>query len=247
MTAFASALGAEVLKVRRTRALWLALGAPLTVVLLYLLLLTTGAPASDADWTTSAQGMIGFWALLMLPLYVALETAFINAIDHDAHGWKHLFALPAPRWTVHGAKLIVALAMVGVSSVIVVAGLLGLIVGLKSFGFGASGSPVPWSVVINGGLYSYGGSLGIVAIHHGLSLRLRGFEWPIGLGIAATFFGQQVSRSADYWFVFPWSYPTVAASSSNPEWRLWAIALSAGVAVLVGLATAYDMARRDIT
>lgn len=246
MTALAYTLHAEILKLRRTRALWLALGAPLSVVLLYvLLILSGGIPLDKAGWAGSAQGMISLWAMLMLPLYVALETALLNAIDHEANGWTHLFALPVPRWCIHAAKLLAAVALVGLSSLVLITGLLGAIVFLQSIGIEAPREPVPWRLIADGALYSYGGALGIIAVHHALSLRLRGFEWPLGVGIAATIFSTRVAQS-EYWFYFPWSYPTVAASSSLPDWRLYALGLSALLAVVVALASALDTAHRDI-
>jgi hypothetical protein len=247
MPALSSALHAEALKLRRTRALWLALGAPLAVVLLYVLLIVSGGVSVDEmGWAASVQGMVGLWSMLMAPLYVALETALINAVDHEANGWTHLFAQPVPRWCIHVAKLLMAVAMVALSSVVLGIGLLGVISVLKSAGVGAAGDPLPWRLVATGALSCYGAMLAIIALHHALSLRLKGFEWPLGVGIAATVFATQVGRS-EYWFVFPWSYPTVAAASSNPDWRLYAIGLSVALAVIVGLATAYDTARRDIS
>jgi hypothetical protein len=236
----------EILKLRRTRALWLALGAPLSVGVLFALLVASGGISfEDTTWTRSVQGMVGLWGMLMLPLYVALETALINAIDHEAGGWTHLFALPVPRWCLHAAKLLVAVVLAGLSTGLLTGALLAVAAGCKAVGVGTGGGAVPWHPAVWSSLYSYGGALGLVSIHHGLSLRLSGFEWPLGVGIAATVFATQVGRSK-YWFALPWSYPTVAASSSNPEWRLYAVLLSATLAVVVGLVTAYDAARRDV-
>lgn len=240
-------LRAEALKLKRTRALWLAVGAPLAVVALYLLLVVSGrVNPVEAGWAQQAQSMIGMWAMFMVPLYVALETAFINAIDHKAHAWKHLFSLPVPRWSVHVAKLLMAFAMVALSSVVLGTGLAASILGLKAVGLGAPSDPVPWSLVVQRLLYSYGGALAMISIHHGLSLRLRGFEWPLGIGIVGMIFGTQVSLSSTYWPLLPWGYPTVATMVSNPEHRLWAVVLSGSLAVLVGLISGYDTARRDV-
>lgn len=247
MTAFGFTLRAEVLKVRRTRAVWLAVGAPLSVIALYLLLIGAGAvdPAATG-WVQTSGAMLGMWTFLMLPLYVALETALINAIDHDTHGWTHLFALPVPRAAIHAAKLCIAVALVGLSSAVLAGGLLGAIATLQAAGVAAE-APLPWRHVLGGAARGYGGALGIVAIHHAVSLRVRGFEWPLGIGIVATIFATQISRSSDYWYVFPWSYPTVATSVPDPGARTWALLLSGIVAVVVAVAAAMDTARRDIT
>lgn len=245
MISLSRALHAEVLKLRRTRALWLAVGAPLAVVLLFgLLVVTGGASPAETGWTASAQGMLGLWSMLMAPLYVALETALINAIDHQADGWTHLFALPVPRWSIHTAKLLLAVVLVGLSSLLLAGGLLGTMALLQATGIG-TGASIPGRLIGTGTLYSYGATLGIVALHHALSLRVQGFEWPLGVGIAATVFATQVGRS-EYWFLFPWSYPTVAVASSTPHWRLYAVGLSVALAVVVGFASAYDTTHRDI-
>ena len=143
-----------------------------------------------------------------------------------------------PRW--------VAFAMVALSSVLLGAGLLVTIVAFKTVGVGAPGDPVPWSLVARSSLYGYGGSLAMISIHHGLSLRLRGFEWPLGIGIVGMMFGTQVSLSSTYWPLLPWGYTTVATVVSDPEHRFWAIMLSGILAVLVGLVSGYDLTRRDI-
>jgi len=247
MMALARTLRAEALKLKRTRAIWLAVGAPLTVIVLFLLLVISGrVNPAETTWSEQAQSMIGIWAMFMVPLYVALETAFINTIDHKAQAWKHLFTLPTSRWSVHTAKLLMAFAMVALSSVLLGAGLLATIVALKTIGFGAPGEPVPWSLVARSSLYGYGGSLAMISIHHGLSLRLRGFEWPLGIGIVGMIFGTQVSLSSTYWPLLPWGYTTVATVVSDPEHRFWAIILSGILAFLVGLVSGYDTARRDI-
>jgi len=246
MTAFALSLRAEVLKMRRTRALWLALGAPLAVVVLYLLLIGTSAvDPAETGWAQTAMAMLGMWTFLMLPLYVALETALINAVDHEARGWTHLFALPVPRGAIHAAKLCMALALVGFSAIVLAGGMLGAIAAFQAAGVAAD-NPLPWQMVLGGVARGYGGALGLIAIHHGLSMRLRGFEWPLGIGIVATIFATQISRSSDYWLVFPWSYPTVATSVADPQARLWALVLSVAVAVGVALVATFDTARRDI-
>jgi hypothetical protein len=241
-----NALYAEGLKLRRTRALWLAFGAPLAVVLLFVLLTIAGAFPGDATWPRTVQGMLGLWVTLMLPLYIALETALINAVDHEARGWKHVFAQPVPRWCVHAAKLIVAVAMVGISSAVLVGGLLVAVFALEHAPIATPSGVVPGRAVAVGVLRSYGASLAIIAVHHALSMRLRGFEWPLGIGIVATLFGTQISRSPDYWPLFPWSYPATTVLSSTHAFRLWAIALSVGVAVVVALVAGYSISRRDV-
>jgi hypothetical protein len=56
------------------------------------------------------------WCLLGLPHLVALETALLAGSEHRENTWKHLFALPIPRWTICAAKLLVGSGLVGLST-----------------------------------------------------------------------------------------------------------------------------------
>lgn len=240
---------AEALKLRRTRALWLAGAAPLSVIALYtLLILTGGADPSGIGWDGTAGALLGLWAMLMLPLYVALLTALINGVDHDAHGWKHLFALPVPRWCVHMAKLGAALALAAFSSFVLAAGVVVMIGALKIAGFGGTeAGTIPYRLAFEGAARTYAGAFFIIAIHHALSQRVRGFEWPIGIGIVATIFATQAVGSPDYWLYLPWTYPTITVGGNDPSAATWAIGLSTAGGMLAALLAAWDTQQRDIT
>ena len=54
----------------------------------------------------------------MMPLLIALVTALLNGIEHSDKQWKHLFALPVPRWAVYFAKLIVAQGLILTSTLV---------------------------------------------------------------------------------------------------------------------------------
>jgi hypothetical protein len=122
------ALSAETLKLRRTLALAMVLIAPLFVVVVYALLLQQTAASRSLDsgldgvpgvpWSDLLGGTTELWLLLMLPLYVSLQTELLAHIEHTQQTWKHTFALPISRWAVYGAKFLVALALLAVSSVV---------------------------------------------------------------------------------------------------------------------------------
>src|SRR5687768_8102979 len=100
MSPLLRALSAEALKLRGTLALWMCLIAPATVVALYVLQMTfmdygkrPALPPADA-WMMFAQSVLVLWALLMLPLFVTLESALLAGLEHANQQWKHLLALP---------------------------------------------------------------------------------------------------------------------------------------------------------
>jgi hypothetical protein len=94
MSAILPALEAEALKIRRTLAFWLAIAVPVAIVLLYFILYSRPAGANllrgrDA-WLWMTQNVLILWSLIMLPLFVALETALLAGLEHRTDNWKHL-------------------------------------------------------------------------------------------------------------------------------------------------------------
>ncbi|MFN8596123.1 MAG: ABC transporter permease [Anaerolineae bacterium] len=114
------ALSAETLKPKRTLALWMVLIAPLTVVALNLAMLwQRGADylLSNSPGESLARNIMTFWALLMLPLYVTLETSLLGSVEHNNQQWKHLYALSLPRWSI-AAKWLISIALVAASTLV---------------------------------------------------------------------------------------------------------------------------------
>lgn len=147
-------LSAEALKLKRTIALKMVVLAPLAVVLLTIFMASQApfstlrrSPASD-DWKALARLNFQFWGLLMMPLFITLQTALIAGLDHADNQWKTLLARPVPRWSFYVAKLLVVMAMTAASAailaigVIVAGGVLHLITSEVRFG-----GPVPFSSV----------------------------------------------------------------------------------------------------
>ena len=83
----------ELLKVKRTVALRLAVLTPLIVVLL-MLFIASQMPLTmlrrrgiENDWVALARMNFVFWGLLMLPLYITVESSLIAGIDHAESQW----------------------------------------------------------------------------------------------------------------------------------------------------------------
>ena len=80
-----NALRAEVLKSRRSLALWMAILAPLLIeVLDFILYFQRGYIRTNIEnaWLWLGQSTLSYWSLLMLPLFVALETALLSNVEH---------------------------------------------------------------------------------------------------------------------------------------------------------------------
>src|SRR5512143_3300985 len=105
MTGLMRAWSAEVLKTKRTLMLTLAFVAPLSVVFLEFIARMQhgdGLARSTAmnEWLSTAQNISILWGMLVLPLFVTLETGLLGSLEHSNKTWKELYALPIPRWAV---------------------------------------------------------------------------------------------------------------------------------------------------
>lgn len=261
MQAFGRALGAELLKLKRTLALWAALLVPAAVVLLFFLnyarpgganLIPQGADA----WLWVTQNALILWSLVMLPPFVALETALLGALEHNNGGWKHLFALPLPRAAVYAAKLVVGTALVGLAmaSLGVWLWLAGVAINALNPGTGF-GAPFPWTGV--GGMLAatYLAAWLMIATHTWFALRWGSFVGPIAVGIVMVFVTLVVSQTR-LWWLSPWALPgnvegllyTWLAAGEGPGLGpvLRVLAASLGGFVLAGFAGGREVVRRDV-
>ena len=141
---FPRALRAERLKLKGTLVLWLALIAPAVIVALQVLMAYMrrdyyySRVPFDAWTEYNIQTML-MWALLMMPLFVTLETALVAQLDHANAAWRHLFALPVARGALYAAKQVGGMALIALSlaalAVLTIAGGLAMRVLMPGLGF----------------------------------------------------------------------------------------------------------------
>ena len=102
------ALAVERIKIRRTPGLWLVAVLPAAPAFLHVLVtLNAGTPPARGmpdPWLIYGQSVLVMWAVILLPLFVALETGLLAGVEHQSGGFKHLFALPVRRGVVYTAK-----------------------------------------------------------------------------------------------------------------------------------------------
>jgi hypothetical protein len=250
-------LHAEMLKMKRTIALKMVVLCPAVIVLL-MFFVSSQAPFSTLnrngisnEWTTLARSNLRFWAFLMMPLYIALQTALLAGLDHSENQWKSLLARPVPRWTFYVAKLLVAVAMTAASTLtllcgIVIAGsILPRVQSQLVFGF-----PIPWAAIFRDGSQIAGLGFLALTIQHWVSLRWRSFSVAVGAGIMATVVGifavaagQQVGGWPQY---FPWSLPMLVLARQPHD--IGAILLISGaLGLVVAGVGCVDFCRREVT
>ncbi len=194
MNAFGRALSAELLKTKRTLALLMTLLAPAIIAVIQFAMYIQNRAyylthADQNQWLTLNQNSIVFWSLLMLPLFVTLETALLSGLEYGRKNWTLLYTLPVPRWAYYAAKELLSLALIGLSTAIM-SGLIvldGLILQAHRPGLWPARRPHPVGRDVDG-LYAllYLSAFLIISIHLWVSSRWPNFVVALGVGIGAT-------------------------------------------------------------
>jgi ABC-2 type transport system permease protein len=255
MKALPRVLSAEILKLKRTNALRMVIIAPLAVIALVTFLVgnvTTLILNQRIElWQSLTRITLIFWSILMMPLYVTLETALVAGVDHAENHWKILITRPVPRWTFYTVKLFVVGAMTLLSMAILVCGLVaaGLILPKLQHDLHFA-TVIPIRQIIQKASEVFGLAFLLLAIQHWVSLRWRSFTVSVSFGIVGMVVGYGMlftarGGSPGFAIYCPWSFPMMALVNppANVTPLLW-ISLALGVAWSV--AGCWDFSRRDV-
>lgn len=187
LTQLGRVLATDALKLRRTAALWLALGGGALPVLLNLLIFyfkgqylvklgqNPWPQYVGMSWQT-ASVLLGFFLVLLSGLVVNLE---------NRGGWRQLLAQPVSRGSVFGSKLLLLLGLNAVAQALYVGLLLaaGLLLGWLKPDLGFQSHHISLLPVLRMLGHTYIATLGILGIQYALALAFRGFVGPLAVGI----------------------------------------------------------------
>ncbi|MEO8609399.1 MAG: ABC transporter permease [Chloroflexota bacterium] len=251
MTYLLRALNAERLKLNRTLALAMIVIAPGTVALLALMVMLRSVSLNPGIeiWDTMIRNGVSLWGLLALPLFVTLETALMAGLEHSANTWKHLGALPVPRWSIYLAKYLLIMVVIAASLValLVLLVAVGLIIPVLLPHITVNYGMVDWAQILSQLAAMYLASWLIIAVHTWVSIRWASFTVAIGVGMAATVANFFIINS-DLAQYYPWSMPILVTA---PDPTLAAnvpliLTLSIVGSVIVTLFGIVEVGRRDI-
>ena len=248
----AAALSAEILKTRHTLALRLAFIAPVLVVLLqFLVYWRNGAKmvgSGRVAWVPLTQNSLLLWNLLMVPLFVTLQTALLAGLEHVNKNWKHLFALPASRRAIYGSKQLVAVGLIGLSTPVLSAAIVaaGLLLRVLRPGIGFE-APIPLWNIFKFALLSYVCSWLIIAMHTWIAMRWPSFVVAMGAGVGATVIAVIVLQSK-YNIYYPWTLPAVLTRGAMLDAHLNYAALACATVggILFAVLGCLEFTRRDV-
>lgn len=245
-------LSAEWLKMRRTLGLILALLIPLALVLLeFAVTVQTGInsiPSNVDSWIWISQSIMLFWSLLMLPLFVTLETALLGNMEYRNQTWKKLFTFPVPRWMVIFAKQVSALALIALSCLVVsgLTVLMGVTLNAMDPGYGLGGPP-PWLVLLKYSGLVFLASWLIVAINLWVALNWSSFVVSSAFGIVATISGVMMINSETFGKFYPWALAGLVGNQLIESVILWPQVLTGLIGgILVFVISNWQLSRKQI-
>lgn len=246
------ALRAEMLKLKRTLALWMVLLAPFVIFLAQIAVyLKYGeyylAHESANPWKIFNQTMLVYWAFLMLPLFIMLESALLNGLEHNNRNWKLLYVQPIPRWAFYAAKWIITQVLIGLSMLIVLVLMLigGVIISWIYPEYPFS-QPFPWAWTLELIAQTYLSAGLILSLHVWISARWSSFIVAAATGVAAEVIGI-FAFSSDYVGYFPWTIPGVIATQTLSSLES-TIALILGLlgGIVIAFVGGWAVIRRDV-
>ncbi|MEE8578223.1 MAG: ABC transporter permease [candidate division Zixibacteria bacterium] len=210
MKAFLTLYKIELIKLKRTLALWMAVLAP-AVVLMFQIVSWLRNVDSFKDgldpWMIFHENVGAMWGIFMLPLFTALITALIYQLDFANNGWLRLYTMPIRRWVIPTAKIAVVMTVILLATAVMTVGsLFGvLFVDLVKPAL-VIDEPVPYLALLKVSSILFVSSLSMIAIQNIISFRFSAISVPLGVGIGGVFVAI-FAASAKYGYLFPWLMP----------------------------------------
>jgi hypothetical protein len=246
---FLRVLITECLKLKRTLALWMVFISPLVMVLLQFAITAKrahGLIANGTDaWPQMVHQTVEIWTLLMMPMFVTLETSLLAGLENTGKNWKSLLALPAPRWTIYVSKLVVTIALLWAAHAVLVIGTIGSGTLLKLAYSDLNLGRMPLNPFVVPMLRVSMSTLLAVAIQHWVSLRWPSYTVAMGFGMCAMIMGIFAVQSPALGSWFPWSLPIRAVmDGAAGQDRITAVALVG--AITAAALGCWGFVRREI-
>jgi hypothetical protein len=241
---FIDALHGEWLKQRRSLAAWMVVcGAFFTpaIILVLRLYRYEALPALYARpdfWTRLWHSAWESAAIFFLPMGAVLATSLIVQIEYRNNGWKQVRTLPLGAATIFFSKLAIVLSMLAQFLALFLLGLwlTAAIPAWVVLGLSMPTAPLPAAALLRDAVAYFVGCLPIVALQYALSLHLRNFVAPVGIGFLL-WVGSLAALSSRWGVLSPYAYTMLEYLQQQPDGKLPApmfdpLVLAAGYALL---------------
>ncbi|WP_424991776.1 ABC transporter permease [Paenibacillus turpanensis] len=203
-------LSAEWMKLRHSY-LWLVLlTLPLVSVLIGCANFYMNQAALQKEWYSLWSQVSLFYAQFFLPMLIAICCAYLCRLEHVNQNWNMLMSAPVPVAGLFFAKLIVAGVLLGLVQFIFA---ILYVIGGLGVGFTVSELPEELPGWL---LHGWMASVTLSSLQLALSLRIRSFAAPVGIGLCAAFVGLgfYVAKAG---LLYPHSLLTVGMGALSQE------------------------------
>lgn len=243
------ALSADVLKLKRTLAVWMTLIAPAVVVILQVLVVyfrpAFMARYPDA-WMAFATHVAELWTVLMLTLFLTLETALVSNLEHAERHWKHLLSMPIQRWSVYISKFLIVLSLVISATLALIAF---TIAGGVFLGFARPELHMQMLPPVGGILLLHAkaflAAILAITLQHWVSLRWQSFTVAMSVGMSAMVIGFVIANSQRWGLWYPWAMPHRVMTAPS-EIGMYVLLASAVGGVLALAGGCWSFSRQEI-
>lgn len=229
MQGYLRCLSAELLKYRRTLALWLAVGIPTLITGLAWIVLTQSGlenRGDDARWQVLEGFTAQTWATTCLHIGGAILIGMLWGLEHSSNQLKHVLAQPVSRHAMFWAKTTGILALIALGTLVLSALTSGMAV---MIGIG----PVRWDVTLETPFRAFVAMLPTFALVSWVAQRFTSFALPLILGVVGLIVGGLASSSEDYWMFVPWAWSLQSVFGDDEVQRMaLTLALSGGGVLL---------------
>lgn len=214
---------AEWLKTKRTAAAWITLAGAAFIPFTFFLMYVSKPDHFVAELTNDPWSKIIYqsWqaaSVFLLPMYVILATSLIVQIEYRSNAWKQVYASPRSYTDIYFSKFIVIQAMIIscfllFNVFIILAGYVTSLINAQYL-FKQNSIPFKQLFILSAKLYI--SSLAITAIQYWLSLRLKNYIAPLGVGLALLVVGIIILRWENIHY-YPYAYTALSFfRGSNP-------------------------------
>jgi hypothetical protein len=214
----------EWLKQRRSLGTWLiVVGALFTPGIIFVSRLMhpqqlAELSHSSSFWTSLWRSSWESMAIFFLPMAAILVTSLITQLEYRNNAWKQVLTLPLSPGVIFLGKLLVILALMAQFFVLFEAAvyLAGAGPTLLMAGVPYPVTPLPWPTIRQDTLIYMVGCLPIVALQYLLSLHLKNFLVPVGIGFLV-WVGALAALPWRYGSLIPYSYTMLAYLQHEPK------------------------------
>lgn len=233
---FSISLQSEVLKTKRSASFWLSILAASIMPVIFFLAFYFNPAESSKGLNNDPWGTYFSWGWMVLnafifPMFVILICTLIPQIEYKNNTWKQVFASPQSLGNIYFSKFLTIHLMIFFFFLCFIALMFisAILTTLLNSNFPFFDKPVNWQMLGKLVLKTYISILGISAIQYCLSLRLRNFIAPVGIGLALLV-GSLVAREAGWSHIYkvPFAHPILTLQSlgkparpfiENHEWN----------------------------